>query len=51
MWRALTFSLGFCLAIHLQLPANTHARNLRVVAFVQQENQGRILGATMQPVP
>jgi hypothetical protein len=37
--------------LHIQLPPNTPASNLRVVAFVQQEKQGRILGATMQPAP
>lgn len=36
--------------IHLKLPPDAPASNLRLVAFVQQTHQGKVLGATMQEI-
>jgi hypothetical protein len=36
--------------IHLKLPPDAPASDLRLVAFVQQAHQGKVLGAAMQRV-
>src|SRR5215467_15595372 len=36
--------------VQLKLGAGTDSRNLRLIAFVQESRQGRVLGATSMPV-
>jgi hypothetical protein len=36
--------------IRLKLDPGTDTRHLRLIAFLQEPNQGRVIGATMQPV-
>jgi hypothetical protein len=43
-------SQPFAQDIHLKLPADAPASNLRLVAFVQQAHQGKIFGATKQEI-
>jgi len=40
----------FAQEIQVKLPSDLPNNDLRLIAFVQQVHQGRILGATMQPV-
>jgi hypothetical protein len=40
----------FARDIQFKLEAGINPNNLRLVAFVQEQNQGRVLGASIQPV-
>jgi len=42
---------SFTRDIQLKFPANTDPSNARLVVFIQEPHQGKVLGATMEPLP
>jgi len=42
---------SFTKDIQLKFPANTNPSNARLVVFIQEPHQGKVLGATMEPLP
>jgi len=46
---ALRENQPFTKDIQLKLPPNTNPQNSRLVMFIQESHQGKVLGATMQP--